>query len=97
MKITKNFNKNKWKYASVLIKNKSPLDCSRRYIILNKAIKKGRWSKEEDQKLLEMIKVFGESWKFISKIFKNRTSKQVRNRFKEHLIFRNKYLINVCK
>jgi hypothetical protein len=34
------------------------------------------WSQEEDQRLAELVKIYGENWKVVSKIIRNRTSRQ---------------------
>lgn len=83
--IAKLMKRNKWRHASSLLNNKTPNQCYLRYKIINPIIKKGRWSLDEDSKLKDLVNLFGKSWKLISKIMKNRSSKQVRNRYEEHL------------
>lgn len=49
-------------------------------------IKKGNWSKEEDEKIIELVKQHGEKeWKCISMQIENRTSKQCRERWVNQL------------
>jgi len=42
---------------------------------------KGSWTKEEDQKILELVNKYGKSWSKISKILVSRNGKQIRDRF----------------
>lgn len=85
IKVSKFMKRNKWKYTSSILSNKTPLQCYLRYKLINPLIKKGRWLPQEDQKLKELVDLFGKSWKLISKIMKNRSSKQIRNRYEDHL------------
>ena len=77
--------RNKWKFFAEKFINKTPTQCHNRSKILNLSIKKGKWSKEEDERLLNLYQDFGNSWRFISKIMKTRNTKQIRLRFKFHL------------
>ena len=72
--------RNKWKYTALILTNKTPLQCYLRFILINPPIKKGRLLLLEVQKLKDLVSFFGKSWKLISKIMKNRSSKQIRNR-----------------
>lgn len=83
--ISSKMRRNKWTYASKLLRNKSPYQCYVRHKIINPKIKKGRWAQNEDDLLIKLVRVFGHSWNFIAKIIKTRTNKQVRNRYKEYL------------
>ena len=75
----------RWKLISAVLKIKSPNQCYRRYKTINPVFKKGRWSKEEDYLLLKLVNFFGRNWTFISKILKNRSNKQIRDRYEDHL------------
>jgi len=90
LKVLNDCKRNKWKTACSILKNRTPIECCRRFHKLNKSIKKGRWTREEDYKLLKLINIFGESWKSISKLLKNRTCRQIRNRYKCYLTSQNK-------
>lgn len=81
----KNKEKAMWKKCAFLIKNKSPKDCKNRFYKINKTYKKGRWTKEEDNRLISLIKQFGNNWILFSKIIRNRTTKQIRVRYKEYI------------
>lgn len=78
-------NKNKWKFNCSILKDKTSYQCYLRYKKINPNIKKGRWNENEDKQLLYLVNVLGKSWKSIAKIMKNRTNKQIRNRYEEHI------------
>lgn len=76
----------RWKTISLLIgNNKTPNQCYRRYKTINPTLKKGRWTEEEDEKLLKLIEEFGKNWCMFAKIFKNRSSNQIKSRYEEYL------------
>lgn len=84
--ISKNlFTQRKWKKVSLLIGNKTPLQCFRRFKIINPKFKKGKWSSEEDKLILNLIGTFGKNWSLISKYFKRRSSRQIKVRYVNHL------------
>lgn len=84
-RLSQRMKRNKWKFSSLILKNKSSYQCYLRYKKINPTIIKGRWSTTEDRQLLELVGIFGKSWKSIAKIMKTRTNKQIRNRYEEHL------------
>ena len=43
------------------------------------------WSEQEDQILLELIDKYGDDWNQIQKLMKERSSKQIRERYMNHL------------
>lgn len=75
----------KWLLASRLIKEKTPFQCHQRFKLLNPNLKKGKWTAEEDTKLIRLVSIFGKSWNLISKVFKTRSNKQIMNRYEEYL------------
>jgi len=83
--IIKNFinlkQKNKWKIIASKLLNKTPQQIYLRSKIIDPHLKKGKFSKEEDDKLKKLVDIFGYSWTFLSKFFKNRNSKQLRLRY----------------
>ncbi len=44
-------------------------------------INKEDWSLEEDQKILELINIYGTKWKSIQREMPNRTDNQIKNRY----------------
>jgi len=76
----------KWKFASMMLNNqKTPLECFHRFKKLNDNFYKGKWTKDEDEKLKKLVEKHGKKWKFISTLLGNRSNKQVRNRFIDYL------------
>lgn len=71
----------KWKSISKFFTDKNPIQCSARYKRIKPGNLKGKWTKEEDNLLLKLIKVYKNNWSAISKIIKTRTAKQVRDRY----------------
>jgi hypothetical protein len=70
-----------WKQIANAFKNRTGRQCYERYRIIKPEIKKGLWTAEEDQALLELIKINGKKWSKISSIMKTRTGKQIRDRY----------------
>lgn len=77
--------RNKWKRVLELLRNKSKNECHARYNFLNTKYTKGRWNKEEDKKLIDLVNLYGKNWKLFSKLFLHRTNKQIRTRYSEYL------------
>jgi len=78
-------NKINWRKISSYFHHKTPLQCFKRFRVISPIFKKGKWTKEEDEQVLSLINQLGKSWTFISKIMKNRTSKQIRLRYNNYL------------
>lgn len=76
--------KNDWKNLSIKL-NKNTEKCVRRFNIKNPLIKKGRWTEEEDIKLLNLVEKYGRYWTLISTEFVTRNPKQVKNRYENSL------------
>ncbi len=74
-----------WINCSTLLKDKSAKECMKRFKKINYLNKKGRWTKEEDQKLNYLVNKFGKNWILFAKVFSNRNTKQIRIRYNEHL------------
>jgi len=70
-----------WREISKNFLNKNPLQCFSRYKRIKPGIIKGTWSKEEDEKILSLVKEYGKSWAKLAKIMKSRNGKQIRDRF----------------
>ena len=53
-----------------------------KFLLKSKAgIIKGHFTREEDEQLLSLHKIYGKKWNLIAKAMKNRTGKQIRDRF----------------
>jgi hypothetical protein len=70
-----------WKDISTNFKNKNALQCFSRYKRIRPGIVKGSWSREEDDRILQLVSTYGKCWSKISKVLKTRNGKQIRDRF----------------
>lgn len=48
-----------------------------------KNVNRGRWTKDEDKRLKELVLLHGENWPFISQYFKDRTDSQCQQRWEK--------------
>ena len=74
-------NEKNWKKVASSFKGRTSIQCSSRYHRIKPGLTKGHFSKEEDLKLISLYKIYGKKWNLIAKAMKNRTGKQVRDRF----------------
>ncbi|BFI12091.1 protein Mp3R-MYB5 [Marchantia polymorpha subsp. ruderalis] len=76
-----------WKQIAANLRNRSDAQCLHRWQkVLNPILVKGYWSKEEDDKMLELVKTFGtKRWAAIARAMPGRNSKQCRERWCNHL------------
>ena len=67
----------------IFLKDRSDVQCSQRWQkVLSPELIKGPWTKEEDQKVVELVKLYGpKKWSIISQKLKGRIGKQCRERF----------------
>ncbi|XP_012506666.1 PREDICTED: myb-related protein B isoform X2 [Propithecus coquereli] len=67
--------------------NRTDQQCQYRWLrVLNPDLVKGPWTKEEDQKVIELVKKYGtKQWTLIAKHLKGRLGKQCRERWHNHL------------
>ncbi|KAH0575422.1 Myb-like DNA-binding domain-containing protein [Spironucleus salmonicida] len=81
-------NVNNWSYASSILKrnnfNRSPHDCEQHWKrVLNPDIQKGRFKEEEDNKLRDLILIYGyKDIPLLSEKMQTRSYLQIRNRIK---------------
>lgn len=82
LKMIKKCGKNiDWRKISLVLENKSPRQCRERYNFhLKSELKKGEWTKEEDDIILKKYEELGPKWKTISSFVPGRTSDNTRNR-----------------
>ena len=52
---------------------------------LSKAGRKQKFTPEEDETLKQLVNQYGQDWKMISAVFKNRSARQCRDRWKHYL------------
>ncbi len=67
--------KTKWVIISKYFEDRSSIDWFCRFRIINPELRKGKWTKEEDQIVKEMFTKIGAKWSQISKILRTRTAK----------------------
>lgn len=70
-----------WKIISSFFENKSYIQCFSRYKRIRPGVKKGSLTPEEDRKILNGMKKFGNSWAKIANSMKSRNGKQIRDRY----------------
>jgi hypothetical protein len=81
IKLAEKHKEKHWKEVSANFLNKNALQCFSRYKRIRPGIVKGSWCKEEDEKILKLVDLYGKSWSKISKILTTRNGKQIRDRF----------------
>ncbi|XP_078274850.1 v-myb avian myeloblastosis viral oncogene homolog-like 2b isoform X3 [Rhinoraja longicauda] len=67
--------------------NRTDTQCQHRWLrVLNPDLVKGPWTKEEDQKVIELVQKYGpKRWSLIARLLKGRLGKQCRERWHNHL------------
>ncbi|XP_029358289.1 v-myb avian myeloblastosis viral oncogene homolog-like 2b [Echeneis naucrates] len=78
---------NDWKYIASHIPNHTELQCQHRWFkVLDPELVKGSWTKEEDEKVIELVNMYGnKQWAMVAKHLKGRLGKQCRERWHNHL------------
>nr|XP_020448704.1 myb-related protein B [Monopterus albus] len=78
---------NDWKYIASYIPNHSEHQCQHRWFkVLDPELVKGPWTKEEDEKVIELVNLYGnKQWAIVAKHLKGRLGKQCRERWHNHL------------
>jgi len=72
----------KWAQCANFIKGRSGKQCRERWFnSLNPNVKKGNWSKEEDELIFDLYQKYGSSWSKIAKLLPGRTENAIKNRF----------------
>ncbi|KAG8441978.1 hypothetical protein GDO86_010960 [Hymenochirus boettgeri] len=76
-----------WALVSRHLVNRSEVQCQHRWHkVLNPELVKGPWTKEEDQRVIELVHKYGpKKWSIIAKYLKGRIGKQCRERWHNHL------------
>uniref|UniRef100_A0A667XCL1 Transcriptional activator Myb n=1 Tax=Myripristis murdjan TaxID=586833 RepID=A0A667XCL1_9TELE len=76
-----------WKVIANLLTNRTDVQCQHRWQkVLNPELIKGPWTKEEDQRVIELVQKYGaKRWSVIAKHLKGRIGKQCRERWHNHL------------
>ena len=66
-----------WKDIALHFTNKTPLQCFSRYNRIRPGLAKGKWTPQDDNEILNLVKQYGKNWSLIAKIFKKRNGKQI--------------------
>lgn len=76
-----------WKYIANHIPNHSEHQCQHRWFkVLDPELIKGPWTREEDEKVIELVNLYGnKQWAMVAKHLKGRLGKQCRERWHNHL------------
>ncbi|OHT03548.1 Myb-like DNA-binding domain containing protein [Tritrichomonas foetus] len=86
-----------WATVAANIPNRTVRQCRERWqLFLNSGVKKGKWTKEEDEILRKKYAEHGSQWKYLENFFEGRTSYNIRNRWislekkdRKYLMFSN--------
>jgi len=72
----------KWAQAANLIPGRSGKQCRERWFNnLNPDVRKGNWTKAEDELIFQLYQKYGSSWSKIAKYVPGRTENSIKNRF----------------
>lgn len=76
-----------WKRIAELLRDRTDVQCLHRWQkVLNPNLVKGPWTKEEDEKIMELVNKHGaKKWSVISRSLPGRIGKQCRERWHNHL------------
>uniref|UniRef100_A0A8D0L0S2 MYB proto-oncogene like 1 n=1 Tax=Sphenodon punctatus TaxID=8508 RepID=A0A8D0L0S2_SPHPU len=86
-KLVEQHGKDDWTFIASHLQNRSDFQCQHRWQkVLNPELIKGPWTKEEDQRVIELVQKYGpKRWSLIAKHLKGRIGKQCRERWHNHL------------
>jgi hypothetical protein len=77
-----------WRFIASHFNGKTDLQCLQHWKhVINPTVKKGKgcWSKEEDERLIELVRLHGRKWSKIAIYMGERVGKQCRERYVNHL------------
>ncbi|XP_054706744.1 myb-related protein B-like [Uloborus diversus] len=85
--LVETYGESQWENIARLFPDRSDVQCQQRwYKVVNPELVKGPWTKEEDEKVVELVKRYGpKKWTLIAKHLKGRIGKQCRERWHNHL------------
>ena len=76
-----------WKSIAAHLKGKTEVQCLHRWTkVLNPTLTKGPWTTEEDNRVVELVRLHGaKKWSLIASFLPGRIGKQCRERWHNHL------------
>lgn len=85
--LVQNLGANDWKSIASFLQNRTEHQCQHRWLkVLDPDLVKGPWTKEEDEKVIDLVKRYGnKQWAIVAKHLKGRLGKQCRERWHNHL------------
>ncbi|XP_029929984.1 myb-related protein B-like isoform X2 [Myripristis murdjan] len=85
-RLVRQFGPDDWPFISQQFK-RSEVECQRRWQkMLNPELVKGPWTKEEDDRVIQLVRRYGvQRWSLIAKHMQSRIGKQCRERWHNHL------------
>lgn len=85
--LVQNSGPNDWKNIASFLPNRTEHQCQHRWLkVLDPDLVKGPWTKEEDEKVIELVNMYGnKQWAMVAKHLKGRLGKQCRERWHNHL------------
>lgn len=81
------FGKDDWELIAGFLPGRTAQNCKYRFtVVVDPELNKGSWTKDEDEKLIELVSLYGDkNWSTIAKHLKSRRGKQCRERWHNHL------------
>ncbi|KAL4655893.1 myb-related protein B isoform X1 [Arapaima gigas] len=85
--LVQNLGPHDWKAIASFLPNRTEHQCQHRWFkVLDPDLVKGPWTKEEDEKVIQLVKKYGnKQWAMVAKHLKGRLGKQCRERWHNHL------------
>ncbi|GFS89057.1 transcriptional activator Myb [Nephila pilipes] len=85
--LVESYGESQWETVASHFLDRSDVQCQQRwYKVVNPELVKGPWTKEEDEKVIELVKKYGpKKWTIIAKHLRGRIGKQCRERWHNHL------------
>lgn len=85
--LVRKYGQSEWKHTASHMPNRTEQQCQHRWLrVLHPDRVKGPWTKDEDDKVIELVKKYGtKHWTLIAKQLKGRLGKQCRERWHNHL------------
>ncbi|XP_023662130.1 v-myb avian myeloblastosis viral oncogene homolog-like 2b isoform X1 [Paramormyrops kingsleyae] len=85
--LVQKFGPHDWKSIASFLPNRTEHQCQHRWFkVLDPDLVKGPWTKEEDEKVIQLVNKYGnKQWAMVAKHLKGRLGKQCRERWHNHL------------